>query len=338
MKNLLPKIFILLVLVYAFGCTGDNADKFTVLLEKEIAKSKPVEFNELFFVGNYQSKPSIYRYDASEEKAKVFWHDDDERVINLLVNNQRNVAYFITKRQQRLKSSQPAIERGKLYHLDIEAKKVLLVTQLEDGIQIIPYWTDDNRFTLVVNSIDKTIASYINKNTQVYNRFGKLLSDQNEIFDLNKDGYPIARLPSLKTSSPNGLFSVTDKNDSIQIIQSGKNVTLGTGLTGQRIKNIGWAENNKHLILLLSDKKSPDKKQNEKVANTLVIFDLQLKKIIRTFTEPGSKYFVLIGDFLIFESGFGKDSFIEIFNLKSLEENKKIKISGGCGIRNIPEP
>ncbi len=56
---------------------------------------------------------------------------------------------------------------------------------------------DNDRFTLVINSIDKTIASYVNKNIQVYNRFGKLLSDNTEVYDLTKDGYPITKLPAI---------------------------------------------------------------------------------------------------------------------------------------------
>ncbi len=332
------KIFVLFIAVFTLSCKNENIDTHSELLEKEIATSKPVEFKEFYFVGSYPSKPSIYRYDVAANKTKVFWYDEEERVIDFLLNEERNSAYFITKRKQRLKSSQPAIERGKLYHIDIESQKVAQITQLEDGIQIIPFWMDDNRFALVVNSIDKTIASYINKNTQIYNRFGKLLSDQNEIFDLTKHGYPITRLPSLKFTSPNGLFSIRENNDSIQVILSTRNTILQTGLTNQRIRNIGWAENNKHVILLTSEIESSDNKANDKKTTTLVIYDLQAKKIIKSFTQPGLKRFVLIGDFLIFESGFGKDSTLEIFSLKSLEEYKKIKIAGGCGIRNIPEP
>ncbi len=332
------KIVILFVAVFTLSCKDENIDKHSELLEKEIAASRPVEFKEFYFVGNYSNKPSIYRYDVTANKTKVFWHDDDEKVIDLLVNEKRNSAYFITKRKQRLKSSQPAIERGKLYHIDFESQKVVQITQLEDGIQIIPYWMDDNRFALVINSIDKTIASYINKNTQLYNRFGKLLSDQNEIFDLTKHGYPVTRLPSPKFTSPNGLFSIKENNDSILVVLSTRNAVLQTGLTNQRIRNIGWAENNKHVILLTSEIESSDNKAIDKTTTTLVIYDLQAKKIIKSFTQPGLKRFVLIGDFLIFESGFGKDSTLEIFSLKSLEEYKKIKIAGGCGIRNIPEP
>jgi hypothetical protein len=333
------KVIFMLIAILFFGCNESDADRHNELLEQEIAKAKPSEFKELYFIGNYLGKPSIYRFDAKTNKSKLFWNDNEERVIDLLVNEKRNSAYFITKRQQRLKSSQPAIERGKLYRIDFDFKKVTQITQLEDGIQIIPFWMDDDRFALVVNSIDKTIASYINKNTQIYNRFGKLLSDNNEVFDLTKDGYPITRLPGLKYKSPNELFSVIEKNDSVQVIQNTRNSILHTGITNKIIRNIGWAENNKHVVFLLTDKDTDNKNDsNTKFVSTLIIFDLHLKKSVKSYTGAGLKRFVLIGDLLIFDNGVGKDSFIKIFNLNSLQDYQEIKISGGCGLRNIPIP
>ncbi len=67
----------------------------------------------------------------------------------------------------------------------------------------------------------------------------------------------------------------------------------------------------------------------------LTIFDLQKKKTVKMFETVGSNRFVLIGDFLIFDNGIGKDSHIEIFKLDSLSNYKTIKINGGCGLRNI---
>lgn len=330
------KLIIFFIILFILRCTDKNSDSGNAGLEEEIAKAKLTEFKELYFVGMYSGLPSIYRYDAKSGKTKVFWSSVDERVLELLVSEDRQTAYFITKRRQRLKSSKPAIERGELYRIDLNADKVEQITQLEDGIQMIPFWTDNDRFTLVINSIDKTIASYINKNTQVYNKFGKLLSDNNEIFDLIKDGYPVTKLPPLKFTSPNGMFNIIEKDDSIYIKQSNTNNTIKTTIINKEIKEIGWAENNKQVILLLTNKGEVQSRSKNKITSALVIFDLQKKKIAKTFDAEGYKRFVLIGDFLIFDNGFGRDSFIEVFNLSSLTESRKIKISGGCGLINIP--
>ena len=338
MIKLFMKYFMMLIfsLILFSSCGDDNQnDVDEDNLNKEIENAKLSEFSGFYFVGNYAGKPSIYVYDHETDKYKVFWHSDDERVIDLLISPDNKSGYFITKRKQRLKSSQPAIEKGRLYRIDFEVKKVESITQLEDGIQIIPFWMDNDRFTLVINSIDKTIASYVNKNIQVYNRFGKLLSDNTEVYDLTKDGYPITKLPAINITSPNELFTVVEKNDSLFVRQQKSQKEIKTGFLSTKIQQLAWAENNKHLIMLLASKEKEKQSTDYTGKSILTIFDLQKKKTVKMFDTVGSNRFVLIGDFLIFDNGFGKDSHIEIFKLESQSNFKTIKINGGCGLRNI---
>jgi hypothetical protein len=305
-------------------------------LTNEIANAKLSVFSELFFVGNYSGNPSIYIFISDSKKVNVFWNKNDEQVIDLLVSPDRKAAYFLTKQKQKLKSSQPAIEQGRLYHIDFETKKVESVAKFEEGIQLISFWNDNDRFTVVINSVDKTIASYINKNIQVYNRFGKLLSDNSEIFDLTIDGYPLTKLPALKYTSPNQLFTVVQKNDSIQIKRNKIIKNIPTRFVNKDLTQIEWAENNK-LVILKMKPKSISKQQTAGYNNfLLVIFDIKKEKTLKIFDDDGYKNFVLIGDFLIFDSGFGKDSNVIIYKLNPLEEVNTIKINGGCGLRNIP--
>lgn len=333
MKYFMSLVFALIIFISCSDVNENDLDEDN--LNKEIENAQLSEFSGFYFVGNYASKPSIYRYDQETDKYKVFWHSNDERVIDLLISPNNKSAYFITKRQQRLKSSQPAIEKGRLYRIDFEVKKVESITQLEEGIQIIPFWLDNDRFTLVINSIDKTIASYVNKNTQVYNRFGKLLSDNTEVYDLTKDGYPITKLPTINFTSPNELFTVVEKNDSILIRQQKSQKKIKTGFSLKKIQQLTWAENNKHIIMLIKSKDQEKPSTTDDGKTILIVFDLQKKKTVKMFDLVGSNRFVLIGDFLIFDNGFGKDSYIEIFKLKSLSNYKTIKINGGCGLHNI---
>lgn len=338
MIKLFMKYFmILIVLVIAFLSCSDvkDNDLDDHNLNKKIENARLTEFSGFYFVGNYMGKPAIYRYDHLADKYKVFWHSNDERVIDLLISPDNNSGYFLTKRKQRLKSSQPAIEKGRLYRIDLEVIKVETITQLEDGIQVIPFWMDNDRFTLIINSIDKSIASYINKNTQVYNRFGKLLSDNTEIYDLTKDGYPITRMPTINFNSPNELFTVIEKNDSILVRQQKSKKEIRTGFLSKKLLQLGWAENNKHLIMLLKSKDKQKKSSDDANKTLLAIYDLQKKKTVKVFDILGYNRFVLIGDFLIFDNGFDKDSRIEIFKLESLSNYKTIRVNGGCGLRYI---
>lgn len=329
-------LFIILLAVLFLSCNKNNeSDIDEENLKNEIANARLTEFSFFYFVGSYDGKPAIYRYDYKIDKYKVFWHSVDERVIDLLVSPNNKSAYFITKRQQRLKSSQPAIEKGRLYRIDFDVSKVESITQLEEGIQIIPFWADNDRFTLVINSIDKIIASYINKNTQVYNRFGKLLSDNTEIFDLTKDGYPVTKFPTLNYKSPNELFTVVEKNDSIFIRQQNSNKEIQTGFSSSNIIQLNWAENKKQLVMLIESNDTLKQKTKNINEAVVIVYDLQKKKTVKMFDATSYNRFVLIGDFLIFGRGFGKDSHIEIFKLESLTNFKTIKINGGCGLHSI---
>ena len=324
--------FVLTTFLFLFCTEKTEHDNLDELLNSEIENAKLTDFEGFYFVGNNKGFPSVFWYDFKDDKTKLFWHENKERVINLLISPDYKSGYFITKRKQRLKSSKPAIERGKLYRIDFEQKKVESISQLEDGIQVIPFWTDNDRFTLIVNSIDKTIASYVNKNTQVYNRFGKLLSDNTEIFDLTKDGYPVTQLPEINYNSPNELFIIIERNDSIVINQTKSNIEIQTELVNKQLLQISWAENKKYVLMLIT---TLTDNEEETQKSELIIFDIQLKKSVKSFSGVRYKRFVLMGDFLIFDKGIGRNSQIEILKLESFSNYKTIKISGGCSLRNI---
>ncbi|MBK7631544.1 MAG: hypothetical protein IPJ23_12750 [Ignavibacteriales bacterium] len=336
-KNFMKMFLMTIFFLYSFQSCSDikNKNDDDELLNKEINNAKISNFDGFYFVGINSGIPSIYWYDFNSGRSKLFWHDNDERVLDLLISPNNSSAFFITKRKQRLKSSQPAIERGKLYRIDFEIKKVESITQLEEGIQVIPFWADNDRFNLVVNSIDKTIASYVNKNTQVYNRFGKLLSDNTEVFDLTKDGYPITKLPQLNYKSPNEFYSVVERNDSILIRQMKSKKEINTNLVNKNILQIEWAENKIYLIMLTALKIDEKTKLEKYQKLELIIFNIQSRQTAKIFDETSTKRFVLIGDFLIFDTGFGRDSKIEIIKIDSLTNYKTINLNGGCGLRNI---
>jgi hypothetical protein len=327
-------IFISVLSLIFFSCSEKSDEtKTDKYLNESINKAKITEFTGFYFVGRHYGIPSIYWYDYQKNKSKVFWYDPKERVIDLLVSPNNQSAFFITKRKQRLKSSQPAIEKGKLYLLNFETKKAELITQLVDGIQIIPFWIDNNRFSLVINSIDLTVASYINKNMQVYNQFGKLLSDNTEVFDLTKDGYPVTKLP-LQYNSPNELFTMVVKNDSILIKQNGTQKEIKTELKTKELLKVKWAEDNKHVLFLMEPDTTINKSKDSKNP-LLAIFDLQEKQTTKIFNKANLQYFRLKGSFLLLDMGTGKNSFIELTRLDSLDNFTSIRIAGGCSLRNL---
>ena len=326
--------FLNAIILNSFGEKTDE-EKAEEHLSNAINKAQIAEFTGFYFVGNQSGIPSLYWYDYYKDKVKIFWRDPDERVIDLLISPNNKSGFFITKRKQRLKSSQPAIEKGRLYRIDFEQKRTELITQLTDGIQIIPFWLDNDRFTLVINSVDLTIASYINKNTQVYNRFGKLLSDNTEVFDITKDGYPVTKISRLQLTSPNEMFTVIEKNDSVQIKQTKSRKEIKTRFKNKTIMQIKWAEDNKHVLLLMKTKVPKENINQDDVSVLLALFDLQKKKTVKMYSGIGVQNFRIIGNYLLFDNGVGKKSEIEIVKIDDVGKIQKIKVHGGCSLRRI---
>jgi len=331
------KYYVLIILFVALAACSEKTDeeKADEHLSNAIIKANVAQFVGFYFVGNYSGNPSLYWYDHKTNKSKILWHQPDERVIDLLISPDNKSGFFITKRKQRLKSSQPAIEKGRLYRIDFEEKKTELITQLADGIQIIPYWLDNDRFTLVINSIDLIIASYINKNTQIYNRFGKLLSDNTEVFDITKDGYPITKTSKLQLTSPNEMFTFIEKNDSVQIKQSKSPKEIKTRFKNKTLLKIKWAEDNKHVLLLMKPKTNKETINQTEENILLALFDLQKKKTIKIFNQNGVANFRVIGTYLLLDNVVNKKFEVDIIKLDDVESVKKIKVNGGCSLRNI---
>ena len=89
MIKLFMKYFMMLIfsLILFSSCGDDNQnDVDEVNLNKEIENARLTELSEIYFVGNYAGNLSVYKYDYKTDKSKVFWHSNDERVIDLLIS------------------------------------------------------------------------------------------------------------------------------------------------------------------------------------------------------------------------------------------------------------
>jgi hypothetical protein len=72
-------------------------------------------------------------------------------------------------------------------------------------------------------------------------------------------------------------------------------------------------------------------------SSKLIIYSLEHNEILKMWEGIGMKNYFVSGNLLIFDDGFGKDSFIIIYNLETRKTFAEIKIKDGCGLRNIPK-
>jgi hypothetical protein len=251
-------------------------------------------------------------------------------------------AFFLTAGHFGKKNIFPYITRVKLYEINIDSSKVRFIKRIGDGIQVFTQWEDKNNFRIVINRIDKIVATYIRQQTFIYNIFGKELLNETKIFDLTKNGYPRPAQNPDNLNSPSKRFTVLNKGkDTTQVYlqdhdKGEQYYVLGNG---QKINKIRWSEDEKYLILSTIDLNINKKTLNANVleTSTLVIYNINKYQIVKQWNGDGVKNFYIRNDFLIFDNGFRENSRVDIFNLKKMNQFDEIKIKRGCGLRNIPE-
>ena len=126
-----------------------------------------------------------------------------------------------------------------------------------------------------------------------------------------------------------------DKPEAFGVVKLNSKQEINTSFTANKLLQIGWADNNKNLVLLMIPNSKVSAEPTDDQNTILAVFDLQIKKTVKIFDDDVVKHFALIGDFLIFDRGIGRDSNIELFNLSSLKHYKSIKVTGGCSLRKI---
>jgi hypothetical protein len=97
---------------------------------------------------------------------------------------------------------------------------VTFIKEIGNGMQVFTSWETGNAFRVILNSVNKTVASYIEQHTQIFSEFGKQLVDETKTYNLIADGYPKPLERSINSESPDGKFSIFSGRDSVFLISS----------------------------------------------------------------------------------------------------------------------
>ncbi len=332
--------FLLSLLLFVCGCgknTNNNSSYDKGKVESSSVSSK---LNDFYFVGMIGENPGIYKFNANKKIASRFWQNKNEKVVELSYSARRKIIFFITASDFGKKGVFPFISNVKLYKINPDSSKAMFVKKLGSGLQIFTEWSTDNTFKVILNSFDKTVVTYVNQQTFIFNEFGRELVNSSKIFDITKDGYPKPPQKSIKDYSPNNIFRIISIDSAVtKIYLRTKTEQTLIASVEQKLNQAEWTSNGKYLIFSTLDITPKNKTLYDKQPNTskIFIYNLKQKKLIKTFIGGGLKNFFIQKDYLIFDDGFGRNSSIQIFNFKTLDPIQSIKIKGGCGLRNIPQ-
>jgi len=204
-------------------------------------------------------------------------------------------------------------------------------------LQVFTFWGQDKTFRIILNTFDRNSGDYVNQQTFIFNEAGKIVNISSKKFNIAKEGYPQLEEKTGITSSPGSKYSIfaVDSTQTSVYLQSNSDgkAELITAVN-QKLNQADWSADEKYLVF--STVNAPRKnKANNDGNSKIFIYSIEKKKIIKTMDAAGIKNFFVIGDLLIFDKGFAKNSFIETFNYKTLQPFCSIHLQDGCGLKNI---
>lgn len=314
----------LIISFFLFVSCDKQTEKNPSLNENDYSKIH--NFRGFYFISENQGNFNLMYYDFLEDSVLKIFSNQSQDVIEVEHNYYSNTTFFITVRRLNKKTAIPEYEGIKLYRYDHNQKKVDLLNKFSPSIQIYSFWMDINRYKIIRVYFDEIVASYVNKHSLIYNPFGKLLSEENEVFDLVKGGYPVKESLPLKLLSLDKNFQIKFDADSVFIIERKSNKSKKL-LVNKKVLDLIWADNEKHLIVFCENPQNKHK--------NILLIDLINNKIVRTFDEKGIKNFLSIGNYLIFDYQENNSQTIEVLNIERLLSVKKISFGKNNYLKNV---
>jgi hypothetical protein len=308
--------------------TGTNGNTDTLSIDNE---------NSFLFLTEWFDKVGVYRYDLVKKKYSTVWWHPRENVVMLVYKPGVHPAYFLTSDKIGTRGNFPSFSGLKLFIISHDLSEIKQIDNIDDGIQFTAHWNDDENLELIYTSVDKSIASYVNQYTKVYDHYGKLYDSEIRTFDIQKSGFPQLVPPRNSTISPSGKFGVSFKSDSV-FLKSGVTDTLKfVTVMKHNLNKLKWSDDEKYLFISSLNLNNDTGKAKNPETSELFIYSLAADSLIGVFGGAGVKNFFTFNDLLIFDDGFGNNSVINIYDIKRKKIVDVIKPKRGCGLVLIPQ-
>ena len=330
------KILFILLLIFCLSAC-DSVDNQKKSAAKITDTTSSINVNSFLFLTEWFNKVGVYKYDLSTKKYSPVWWHPRENVIMLVYKPGNFPAYFFTAQRMGERANFPLFSRLKLFIISADLSETKQIDRLGNGLQFTARWNSDNNLEVIYTSVDKSIASYINQYTKVYDHYGKLIDSDLKTFDIEKSGFPQLLPPQNKTLSPSGNFGVSFREDSVYLKTAGSDSIRFIAVMGHNMNKISWSDDEKFLLISTLNLENQTTKTKKPETSELFIYSLSADSLVDVFGGAGLKNFFSTNDLLIFDDGFGKNSVINIFNLNKQTIVDSIKTKEGCGLVVIPQ-
>jgi len=183
------KIFFIFLLILEISACGDSDKQKKA--ETEVSDTTSTKNNTTFlFLTEWFNKVGVYKYDLSKKKYSPVWWHPRENVVMLVYKPGENPAYFFTSEKIGTTGNFPSFSGLKLFIISHDLSETKQIDNINDGIQFTAHWNEDENLEVIYTEVDRTIASYVNQYTQVYDHYGKLIDSAIKTFDIQKSGFP----------------------------------------------------------------------------------------------------------------------------------------------------
>ena len=298
------------------------------------------EMDNFLFAGKSGERVGVFLYEFTKKQARLLWSSKTESVVDISHNARLRKAYFITVNESGEKQSLPYYKKAKIYFIDLTTLKISGGTSLDDGLQLYAYWGTNNTITVLANSVDKTIATYINQKNWIFNDNGEQVFGQQKTYDITKDGYPQLSIQPNESHSFNGTDILYLKNKDDVVLKSGnEEIMLVPNLINSQMQKIEWSADDRFVVFSMVKAVNSQLKQGKASSgiSTLYAASIVGKRILFSITGKKYKQFEIINQYVVYTDANKNIPYIVLYDLEKLRVETEIHTPGGCSIKNLSE-
>jgi hypothetical protein len=328
-------VFIVILIFASCNNSGRNEKQSGTDESKDTLSTQ--NQNTFLFLTEWFDKVGVYKYNLSKKKYSPVWWHPRENVVLLVYKHGGHPSYFLTSDKIGTRGNFPSFSRLKLFIISHDLSEIKQIDNIGDGMQFAARWNDDENLELIYTTVDKTIASYVNQYTKVYDHYGKLYDSGIKTFDIEKSGFPQLIPPRDSTISPSGKYGISFKSDSVFLKTGGTDTLEFIEVMKHNLNKLKWSGDEEYLFISSLNLNNETVKSKNPETSELFIYSLTADSLIGVFGGAGVKNFFTLGDLLIFDDGFGNNSVINIFDLNQKKIINVIKPKKGCALVFIPQ-
>jgi hypothetical protein len=330
-------IFSLIILSFFFiACNSSEKNKDKLKGYEEEGNISARSSNQFLFLTEWFAKAGVYRYDLAKKKYKPVWWHPRENVVMLVYKSKDHPSFFFTADAIGVEANFPFFRRLKLFRIEKDFSGTKRIDNLGSGLQFTARWNEDENLEVIFTFIDKTIPSYINKYTKVFDQYGKLINSDIETFDIEKKGFPELMPERNSALSPSGKFGISIKTDSIFFKTAGNDSLYFISTMKHSLNKIRWNDDEKYLVISTLNLNDESIKTKNPETSELFVYSIEKDSLVTSFGGAGVKNFFTTDDLVIFDDGFDKNSVINIYDLMQRKIVDVIEPREGCGLVYIP--